>query len=242
MLAILNYHHVAPPPPGARMPQLYVSPETFSRQLWWLRRLGFTGVTLTEGFRRLTAGGAAGCVALTFDDGYLDNIAHALPILREYGFAATCFVVAGRVGALNTWDETTLGASEPLMGRADIGTWLEAGLEIGSHTCTHPNLSTLGRQRVMDELVESRRVLEHITGRPIAAVCYPYGACHSETLWCAARAGYELGVTVRRGRAHRDDNPLALPRVAVNGRKGLCKFLLKATTPYTDMKRLLGGP
>lgn len=241
MLAILNYHHVAVAPPGIELPQLYVSPDVFSRQLWWLRRIGFVGVSLAEGLRRLHAGDAAGCVAITFDDGYLDNVECALPLLKEYGFAASCFVVSERVGAVNDWDSAAVAGRASLMNATDIGTWLAAGFEIGSHTRTHANLTTLRRDAAMEELVRSRDVLRRLTGVAVSAFCYPYGAHNSETLWCVARAGYSVAVTVRRGRARRDDNPLALPRLAVNGKKGLVKFLLKAATPYADLRRLVGA-
>jgi hypothetical protein len=52
MLAILNYHNVAPVPPGMLLPKLYVSQEQFARQLWWLRRVGLLGVSLSEGSMR----------------------------------------------------------------------------------------------------------------------------------------------------------------------------------------------
>jgi peptidoglycan/xylan/chitin deacetylase (PgdA/CDA1 family) len=240
MLAILNYHHVAAAPPGTRLRQLYVSPEEFARQLRWLRRVGLAGVTLADGLRRLKAGDAHRCVAITFDDGYLDNATNALPILQEYGFRATCFVVSGRIGSFNAWDEDSVDSSEPLMTTGDLGKWVEAGFEIGSHTCTHANLVNLSKEAVMEELVNSRQTLHALTGSAIAAFCYPYGSYNSETLWCAARAGYQVAVSVRRGRAHRHDNPLALPRLSVNGKKGLLKFLLKASTPYADVGRLWG--
>jgi peptidoglycan/xylan/chitin deacetylase (PgdA/CDA1 family) len=238
MLAILNYHNVAPVPAGMQMPKLYVEPEEFARQLWWLRRAGLTGVTLTEGLGRLREGDAARCVALTFDDGYADNVTNALPILKEYGFRATCFIVSHRLGAYNTWDADVLGGRKQLMTIAQLAKWVDAGFEVGSHTCTHPDLTAVSRTAAMHELAFSRQTLQALTGQAIPAFCYPFGAYNSETLQCVASAGYECAVTARRGRAERDTPSLALPRVSVNGRKGLLKFLLKARTPYADFGRL----
>jgi peptidoglycan/xylan/chitin deacetylase (PgdA/CDA1 family) len=241
MLAILNYHNIASVPPGMTMSKLYVSPEHFDRQLWWLRRVGLTGVTLTDGLRRLRLGDNHGCVALTFDDGYADNVTNALPRLREYGFGATCFVVSERLGSYNSWDAEAVGGSKALMTTEQLATWTEAGFEIGSHTCTHPNLTTRSRGEVMDELVNSRQALRSLIGASVPTFCYPYGAYDAETIACVARAGYRFAVTARRGRAHRDDNPLALPRISVNGNKGTLRFLLKAATPYADTARLWGA-
>jgi peptidoglycan/xylan/chitin deacetylase (PgdA/CDA1 family) len=237
MLAILNYHNIAPVPDGMSMPQLYVSPGQFARQLWWLRRVGLVGVSLSEGIRRLGRGDAAGCIALTFDDGYADNVVNAAPILQEFDFTATCFVVSHRIGAYNAWDAERLGGRKPLMTTSQIQSWINAGLEIGSHTCTHPDLMTLPRDTVMDELVDSRAALTRITGESVSTFCYPFGRYDPGLAWCVGRAGYESAVTTRRGRAHRADDVLLLPRVSVDGRKSLVKFLLKAATPYCDVGR-----
>ena len=237
MLAILNYHNIAPVPPGMRMPQLYVSPDEFARQLWWLRRLGLVGVTLTEGIRRLGEGDEAGCVALTFDDGYADNLVHAAPILREFEFSATCFIVSERIGTYNTWDAAQLGGRKLLMTIEQLNTWIGLGFEVGSHTCTHPDLTALSRDAIMKELVNSRSELGRIIAAPISTFCYPYGRYNSDVSWCVGRAGYRIAVTTRRGRASGVDDLLRLPRVSVNGRKGLVKFLLRAATPYCDVGR-----
>jgi peptidoglycan/xylan/chitin deacetylase (PgdA/CDA1 family) len=234
MLAILNYHNVAPVPAGTQMAKLYVEPDEFARQLWWLRRAGLVGVTLAEGLRRLREGDAARYVALTFDDGYADNVTNALPILKEYGFRATCFIVSHRLGAYNTWDADVLYDRKPLMTIAQLAMWVDAGFEAGSHTCTHPDLTSVSSAVALDELVFSRQTLQALTGQSVPAFCYPFGAYNARILDCVASAGYQCAVTVRRGRAHSDTPLLALPRVSVNGHKGLLKFLLKVRTPYAD--------
>jgi peptidoglycan/xylan/chitin deacetylase (PgdA/CDA1 family) len=219
------------------MPQLYVSPEQFGRQMWWLQRLGLVGVTLTEGVRRLEQGNAAGCVAITFDDGYADNVSNAAPILAQYRFKATCFVVSGKIGAYNAWDAEALAVRKPLMSESDMVAWVDAGLEIGSHTDGHRDLTALPREEVMQEVVDSRAVLQRLTGAVISTFCYPWGRHNADVAWCVGRAGYRFGVTTRRGRAHRDDDPLRLPRVSINGGKSLVNFVLKASTGYCDWTR-----
>jgi peptidoglycan/xylan/chitin deacetylase (PgdA/CDA1 family) len=241
MLAILNYHNIAIAPSGMRMRRLYVSPLQFDRHLWWLRRLGLVGVTLSEGIRRLRARNAARCVALTFDDGYADNVVNAAPILAQYGFSATCFVVSERIGSHNTWDANLLGGRKPLMNEAQLKTWVDAGFEVGSHTCTHPDLTTLPRDAVTEELVSSRQALQRLIGVPIVTFCYPFGRLNSDLVGCVKRAGYELAVTTRRGRAAPGDDALALPRLSVSGDKSVANVLLKAATPYGDLHRLRSG-
>jgi peptidoglycan/xylan/chitin deacetylase (PgdA/CDA1 family) len=241
MLAILNYHNIATAPLGMQMPRLYVSPLQFERHLWWMRRVGLVGVTLSEGVRRLRARNAARCVVLTFDDGYADNVANAAPILQEYGFGATCFVVSERIGSHNTWDAELLGGRKPLMNEAQLKTWVDAGFEVGSHTCTHPDLTTLPRDAVMAELVGSRNALERLIGAPIVTFCYPFGRMNADLVWRVRQAGYRLAVTTRRGRAASRDDGLMLPRLSVSGTKGVANVLLKAATPYGDLHRLWRG-
>jgi peptidoglycan/xylan/chitin deacetylase (PgdA/CDA1 family) len=241
MLAILNYHNIAIAPLGMRMPRLYVSPLQFDRHLWWLRRVGLVGVSLSEGIRRLRTRNAKRCVALTFDDGYADNVANAAPILAEYGFGATCFVVSERIGSHNTWDAELLGGRKSLMNEAELKTWVDGGFEVGSHTCTHPDLTTLSRDAVMEELVSSRNALHRLIGAPVVTFCYPFGRLNADSVWCVERAGYQLAVTTRRGRATPHDDALMLPRLSVSGDKGVANVLLKAATPYGDVHRLRGG-
>jgi peptidoglycan/xylan/chitin deacetylase (PgdA/CDA1 family) len=241
MLAILNYHSIAIAPVGMKMPRLYVSPLQFDRHLWWLRRIGLAGVTLSEGIRRLRERNAARCVALTFDDGYADNVVNAEPILSEYGFGATCFVVSERIGSHNTWDAELLGGRKSLMNETQLKSWVDAGFEVGSHTCTHPDLTTLSRNAAMREIVGSREALQRLIGAPITTVCYPFGRLNAELAWCVGRAGYQLAVTTRRGRAALSDEPLELPRLSVSGNKGVANVLLKAATPYGDLHRLRSG-
>ena len=238
MLAILNYHNVAAAPVGVQLPRLYVAPDRFERQLWWLKRLGRIGVTLSEGIRRLRAGDSARCVALTFDDGYADNVKNAAPLLKQYGFAATCFIVSDHIGSYNRWDADLIGGMKPLMTEAELRDWVDAGFEVGSHTCTHRDLTTLPRGHVMEELVSSREALRRLLHIPIPTFCYPYGRLNADTTWCTARAGYTVAVTTRRGRAGPHDDLYALPRLSVGGHKGMANFLLKAITPYGDVHRL----
>ena len=241
MLAILNYHNVGEPPVGIHLARLYVAAEVFARQLWWLRRVGYEGVTLSEGWRRLRAGRAGRTVAITFDDGYADNVTLALPILKEFSCRATCFVVSERLASYNLWDADALGGRKATMTEAELGQWLAADCEVGSHTRTHPDLTRLSRETIMEELVGSRQTLRQLTGESVPSFCYPYGRHNSEVSWCVARAGYELAVTAARGRAAETDPPLALPRLSIGRRNGLVKFLLKATTPYADVGRLWNG-
>jgi glycosyltransferase involved in cell wall biosynthesis len=100
-LRILYYHNIAVAPPGAALAKLYVTPDDFARQMACLKRLGLCGVSIGEGLWHLARHRADRVIALTFDDGYADNLHYAAPILHEYRFGATCLwpETFGRVAA-----------------------------------------------------------------------------------------------------------------------------------------------
>ena len=231
------FHNIGTPPPGAQLPKLYVEAATFERQCQWLKRLGMRGVSMGEGLQGWRNGRARQLVVLTFDDGYADTLDSAGPILRQFGFQATCYIVSGAIGTYNKWDAEILGVRKPVMDRVAIGQWLAAGHEIGSHTITHPVLTHLDRAQAAHEISESRRQLHEITGTSIKHFCYPYGDHDDQTVNLVREAGYESAVTTRRGAALVSTDPLRLPRIAINRRQSLFKFALHAATPYSWLRR-----
>jgi peptidoglycan/xylan/chitin deacetylase (PgdA/CDA1 family) len=231
-LPILCYHNVALAPPAARFKLLYVSPDKFERQLWTLRRLGLRGVSTGEGIARLRNGTARGCVAFTFDDGYADTLTAAAPLLKRYGFGATCYVVSGALGAYNSWDAQYLQEIKPLMTLPQLDEWLAAGMEVGSHSCSHPQLHELPPDAARDEIAESRVALRSMLGVPIEHFAYPFGDFTADTVELVRHAGYASAVTVLPGVARASDDRLQLPRILVNGERGLWNFLLHVATPY----------
>jgi peptidoglycan/xylan/chitin deacetylase (PgdA/CDA1 family) len=235
-LPILTYHNIGAAPAGARMPKLYVTQQAFARQCRVLRALGLRGVSMGEGLQALRAG-RNGVVVLTFDDGYVDNFTHALPVLQEFGFTATCYVVAGLIGSFNAWDIEYLGVRKSLMNVDQLRAWRAAGQEIGSHTLTHPRLTSLNESDLSRELCSSKAALEQMLGEPVPHFCYPYGDESESVRRAVAAAGYESAVSTRRGLATERDDLHALPRVSINGGKGLLRFALKVATPYANLRR-----
>lgn len=236
-LPILCYHNVGFAPPQARFKLLYVSPDKFERQLWTLRRLGLRGVSTGEGIARLRTGTARGCVAFTFDDGYADTLTTAAPLMKRYGFRATCYVVSGALGDYNRWDAQYLQETKPLMNRQQIDEWLAGGMEVGSHSCSHRRLHELPPDAAREEIAESRVALRNMLGVPIEHFAYPFGDFTADTVESVRRAGYTSAVTVLPGVARASDDRLRLPRILVNGERGLWNFLLHVATPYERLHR-----
>src|SRR5580700_10572931 len=158
-LPILCYHNIGTAPSGAAFRLLYVSAEMFDRQLWTLRRLGLRGVSTGEGLRHLANGTSRGSVVLTFDDGYADTLTTAVPIMKQHGFRATCYIVSGAVGTHNRWDADYLGETKPLMSRGQLDQWLAAGMEVGSHSLSHRRLCGVAQDVLREEIAGSRAAL-----------------------------------------------------------------------------------
>jgi peptidoglycan/xylan/chitin deacetylase (PgdA/CDA1 family) len=235
-LPILCYHNVVEAPAEAPFKLLYVSPEKFERQLWTLRRLGLRGVSMSEGIARLGNATSRGCVVLTFDDGYADTLTAAAPLLKQYGVRATCYVVSGALGTYNRWDADHLHERKPLMSREQLDQWLAAGMEVGSHSLSHPRLHELPQDVAQREIAESRAALHNLLGVPIEHFAYPFGAFNADTVAWVRRAGYSSAVTVLPRIAHTSDDPLRLPRILVNGEHGLWKFLLHLVGPHERLR------
>ncbi len=142
MPMVLMYHSVQP---YTEDPYLVtVGPPRFEQQMRWLRRRGLRGVSIAELLAARAAGAGKGLVGLTFDDGYADFAEYALPVLRRYGFTATVFVIAGRMGGDNVWDPA--GPRKPLLDADQVRALAEAGVEIGSHGLMHVSLPAAHRR------------------------------------------------------------------------------------------------
>lgn len=102
---ILAYHQIAVPPSRkAPFRSMVVHPEAFRRQMEWLKKLGIQGVSLREAMPYIRGEKAGKVAAITFDDSYANVHENALPVLQEFGFTATNFVVANQIGGSNVWD------------------------------------------------------------------------------------------------------------------------------------------
>ncbi|MFC1419733.1 polysaccharide deacetylase family protein [Streptacidiphilus cavernicola] len=192
--------------------QVTVTPERFVRQMEWLRRSGLRGVALGELLRAHALGRAAGLVGLTFDDGYADLYHQVLPVLERYGFTATAFVVAGRLGGHNDWDS---GPRKRLLDREQIRRLADRGVEIGSHGLEHRLLPGLPAEELALEAGRSREQLEDLLERRVSGFCYPYGAVDAAAAAAVRDSGYRYAAAI----AH---SPLtgrfALPRSFVGER------------------------
>ena len=231
---VLMYHMVSPHRPGAKFNGLRVTPEHFEAQLAWLQREGWQFFTVGELWERWDTLPPKS-VAITFDDGYADNLHNALPLLEKYDARATIYMVVDRherdwSTAKKAHHNTGELAREPKLSDEELQRLVTSGrIEIGSHTLTHINMRTVLADDKRRELAESRHLLQAQTGQAVTSFAYPFGIYGEEDVALAREAGYTTAVTTLDGidaRTPRPD-PLQLKRIKVSGKDNMLAFVMR---------------
>lgn len=172
-VAILFYHRIADSHPNDWTMRI----RDFCVQLDWLQK-HFDIVNLEEAQRRIVARfNDRPTVAITFDDGYADNVHTAIPELVRRNLPATYFVATDfmRTGEAFPHD---LERGVPLQPNSidDLRQFVEAGIELGAHTKSHANLAKIEDiDQLRDEIIGSAQQLEKWCQTPIRYFSFPYG-------------------------------------------------------------------
>lgn len=218
----MGYHAVAEVPAGEPGRELAVTPRGFAQHVRLLRGLGYRPAAAEE-LIGLSAAAPERLAVLTFDDGYRDALTTVAPLLAEHGGRATFFLNPGRWGARAPW---VGGAAGRLLDAAEARELSAAGMELGAHTMTHPDLRTVSAEAARDEIVRSKEEIEAVTGRPCRSFAYPHGSFGERELALVEEAGFGLAFAWGR------DWPwsrFALPRIAGPVRGGAALLAVKLT-------------
>lgn len=236
-IPILMYHQIdAPPPQGTPLRGLVVSTASFARQMFFLKCMGYRGLSMRDLEPYLAGERQGRVVGITFDDGYQNNIQNALPALKKNGFTATCYAVSSMFGGSNSWDHNIGVPVKPLMSSVEWSQWLKSGMEVGSHTRTHADLTSLTTEAAVREISLSKRELEDSLACEVRHFCYPYGRYDVSHVEMAREAGYVTATTTNRGRVCLNDEPYGLRRVLVARATSIGLFALKIMTAYEDKR------
>jgi GT2 family glycosyltransferase/peptidoglycan/xylan/chitin deacetylase (PgdA/CDA1 family) len=229
---ILCYHRVCDDP-NPELTDWAVRSDRFRRQMQLLRRLGYRVMTLQTLVELFEAGRPLDkVVVITFDDGYLDTVTTAAPILEEFGFPATVFVVTGCVGKTAIWDEEYGGEMAPLATWEQLRTLRDRGWEIGYHTITHPNLKTLAEEDAIREIVDGRSELERQIGSPATSLAYPFGEFTPGIARIAQESGLCCAVTLGQHLATVTGFRHGLRRIAIMRSDSLLDVRLSLSTGF----------
>lgn len=198
-MIILEYHEIVSSEPGDVHA---VQATRFAEQMSWLQENDFNVVQLSEWIqarRKLkpapnTEVKPQKTIAITFDDGYRDNLTNALPILKRYDYPATIFLISGFLGSTSLWRQGPLGQT-PMLTWEEASIMLQSGIEFGSHTVTHADLTSLDQATVVDEVRRSRDEIEDRLGKPVILFSYPYSRYTNRVKDCVQQAGYLAACT-----------------------------------------------
>lgn len=210
---ILMYHYVSQPPEDADryLTDLTVLPETFAQHLDHIQSLGFTSITMRDMWL-----GMIGAIPLppkpivfTFDDGYWDSYAIVAPSLLERGMTGTIYAVSS------------------FMDQPGYLTWAQAqelhnlGIEIGSHSVTHSDMSWQDRETQRIEIEQSAQAIGSVLGERPVSFCYPFGRHNYISQELLFEHGYATAVTTSDATKHFLNNPYLMGRVRIRNNVSL---------------------
>jgi len=237
-ILILMYH-ILDRPMSEQEARFCCTPEYFSEQMKYLANSDYELLTLDQieetikGQRHQERPG----VAITFDDGFSDFHQNALPILNQWKVPATLFIVSRRIGESNDWMHSRGFPKRPLLSLEQLLEVRDAGITIGSHTCTHARLSEISpdKEKLDEELQTSKQELEEILEQEVRHFAYPYGLYDAETVTAVKQAGYATACSVRSGFNRKGIDPHLLRRLEIYGSDTLWHFRQKLKFGVNDM-------
>jgi peptidoglycan/xylan/chitin deacetylase (PgdA/CDA1 family) len=223
---ILMYHRVAR---GPSQDRYTVSDANFRRQIAFLRDQNFRVVSLGEFVAALQLGQtfAKPSIAITFDDGFESTFEHAVPILQEYGIAATFFLVTSLVGKTNAWMNPAKSPVYPLMKWHQAEFLRGNGFELGSHTCSHPVLTQVTVELAQVEIENSKKEIEDRIGVAVHSFAYPHGAFNDQVRDLVRLAGYDCACSTLSGFNDGRADRFSLRRIDVFGDDSFSMFRRK---------------
>jgi peptidoglycan/xylan/chitin deacetylase (PgdA/CDA1 family) len=195
-IPILYYHAVSDRYFG--LAEMFVTPAEFDQQMNYLKQNNYTPILFDQldEVDRIEKP-----VLITFDDGYENNYTDAYPILKKYGFRATIFPCTAFIG------QPRFLKTGQIKEMTDL-------ISFQSHAVSHEPLAGLGRDTIEQELAQSKKILEELTGQKVVALAYPYGS-YNEDVLAAAIKHYNFAVTNRYGFYYLSDHRFKMLRLYV---------------------------
>ena len=218
---ILMYHYISVPPKDADIYRLdlSVTPKNLDAQLAYLKRAGFTVISLDELLLALQGETELPPkpIVLTFDDGYRDNYLYAFPLLKKYGFSATFSLVTQYIDQNNpnylSWEQ--------------VIEMRQAGMDFAAHTYNHADLKGKDVDFLVYQILGSKEAIEARTKEPLHFFTYPSGSYDQLTIDVVKSANFWGALTTQEGSVNSYANRFELRRVRIRGADTLDKFIEK---------------
>jgi peptidoglycan/xylan/chitin deacetylase (PgdA/CDA1 family) len=207
---VLYYHSVR----DSADNEVTITPNMLKTELTYIKDEGYIALTISELNSYILDNSPIPnkSIVITFDDGYMDNYCYAFPILKDLNMKATIFCITSDL------DGSYYLSKDAILEMSNYG------IDIQSHTVTHPKLNELTYDKQLIELIESKKNLESITGKKVDSVAYPFGNFNNDSIKAAKEAGYTLGFTTKRGLSDREDDPLKLDRIYISSKYDMNTF------------------
>ena len=188
---------------------------TFRGQMNFLKGAGFNIVSLGNLIKNFGENKnlPAKTIVLTFDDGFQNFYMEAFPILEEFGFTATVFLVTNYCEKHNDWE-----GNLPTLERSKLMSWSEIkelynhGIEFGAHSLSHPDFTKISLEQVERELIESKSVIEDKLGSAVETFAYPYGKFNNAVKRLTAQ-NYAIACSTNLGKVNAMSDFFQLERV-----------------------------
>jgi acetyltransferase-like isoleucine patch superfamily enzyme/peptidoglycan/xylan/chitin deacetylase (PgdA/CDA1 family) len=228
LVPVLLYHNIGPFQRGTN-PSVTISIEKFEEHIHWLKKHDYVGIRPSDwlswlrGEKRLPHK----AVMITFDDAFASLDDYALPLLEKYGFPSAVFVVTSWIGGTNRWGQRKYNVTLPCMTQNQIRKWAARGIEFGSPTRTHPDLTQLRDDDIAVEMQGSASDLSRLLGSRVCAFAYPYGD-YSEAAKKQAQGTFDLAFTCEQGLNGFCTNPYLLRRLMLRPQDTLMDLILYA--------------
>lgn len=237
---ILLYHRIDTV--GQDPLKLCVPSACFERHLQFLTK-HYEVLTLEKLAAKVSTKTLAGNeAAITFDDGYRDNLIHALPLLEKYNVPATIFIVTSQMGqrASFPWDKQYQEKDRAVfLSESEIRELARHPLiTIGAHTHNHSRLSELSFTEQQYEVMKGKEILEQIISKPVTVFAYPFGGTYdftADSKHATAEAAFEIACTNTGEVATEDSDLLTLPRINIRAYS-----ILRLAFTLGDLSHLLG--
>ncbi len=183
-LTALLYHKILP---KQLLDADTISIKKFGNQMNYLHENAFNAVTIGDITNNDNPSDKD--IPIAFDDGYENVYKYALPVLKQYNFKATIFLISDYINRYNTWDFHMKGRFKHL-NIDQIKELADYGCEFGSHTQTHPNLLKLNDDQLLTELDQSKQKLEELLDTRVDLLSIPFGQCSEKVITAAKRCDY----------------------------------------------------
>ncbi len=196
--------------------------ETFKEQMRYLKDNGYHTITLMDLYKYLMRQKAIPekSVVLTFDDGYENNYTAMFPVLKNFAFKATIFVITSNIDKYHRFL-----TSKQLLEMDKYG------VDIESHTVNHNNLKMLSKDKQLKTLIQSKKDLKKVLNKEINFFAYPYGRYNKNAIEAVKEAGYTMAFTTDDSWASKNDGILSLHRVDINLFRDMNAFITGISNP-----------